>query len=323
MADAITEVAHEATENLGCREGKSPLESEAIIAVRKSFNHLEYKNWKDSEGKFRTGVGIASELTEDQSAALSLYREAWALKHLTHGDKFDLNDTELAALHSLRDAVTPIAESDDEKEWVLDNFNLMRFLRSRDFDVGSAKTSVQTTLERRRQLNPYRMSCPGCLDDPHCGDLRFVGYDRLHRPVCYSSFKRSKNRTPEKTVVHTTCMLEKARHMLHHGCPPQLLWITSFAQFGFYDLNPRFALDATRLFTFHYPEMLGLFLCIDAPRMFSSVWKVCKPLLHERTAAKIHFLDAHTDPTAARKLLLQWFDEDLTDHLLTEFSVDY
>ena len=48
----------------------------------------------------------------------------------------------------------------------------------------------------------------------------------------------------------------------------------------------------------HYPERLGLFLVVGAPRIFGGLWHMLQPLVDPVTRAKIKFL-----PCAAVLLL--------------------
>jgi hypothetical protein len=102
-----------------------------------------------------------------------------------------------------------------------------------------------------------------------------VGYDTKGRPVIYSSLVGTKNRSTEKTILHTVCLMEKALHMRHAASGDTLVWVNNLngmlasdlvsaysdtricTGFGFRDLNPRFALDVFGLFLNHYPERLG------------------------------------------------------------------
>ena len=53
----------------------------------------------------------------------------------------------------------------------------------------------------------------------------------------------------------------------------------------------------------YYPERLALSLMINVPVVFSSFWTLIKPLLDERTAAKVHFLSAEGAANFLPKLI--------------------
>ena len=46
----------------------------------------------------------------------------------------------------------------------------------------------------------------------------------------------------------------------------------------------------------HYPERLGLFLVVGAPRIFSGLWHVLQPLVDPFTRQKIKFLPCVSPP---------------------------
>ena len=52
----------------------------------------------------------------------------------------------------------------------------------------------------------------------------------------------------------------------------------------------RIARDFLELASHHYPERLGCFIVIDAPRVFSLLWSALKPLVDVKTKEKIKFL---------------------------------
>lgn len=58
------------------------------------------------------------------------------------------------------------------------------------------------------------------------------------------------------------------------------------------DCNPAFAKSAIELFGSAYPEMLGLYIIVDAPSVFWALFRVIKPLIPPKTAAKVRFIDS-------------------------------
>ncbi len=125
----------------------------------------------------------------------------------------------------------------------------------------------------------------------------------------------------------------------------QWVWVSDFHGFGFQDLNPGIAKVYVRLFKqvyvkehcsynnpqhrfaemsgSHYPERLGTFLAIDAPRMFNTLWKVVSQIVDPITKAKVKFLPYDVkagSKSVLREELLRYFDEELTDWLLREMG---
>ena len=70
----------------------------------------------------------------------------------------------------------------------------------------------------------------------------------------------------------------------------QWVWLSDFHGFGFKDTDPRLARIFLEVSAKHYPERLGLFYCIDAPGMFSMLWKCLQGMVDPVTRAKIRML---------------------------------
>ena len=51
--------------------------------------------------------------------------------------------------------------------------------------------------------------------------------------------------------------------------------------------NPRLGYGATQLLSDHYPERLGMVICINHNQVFHGVWKAIKIFLHPNTIAKM------------------------------------
>lgn len=70
----------------------------------------------------------------------------------------------------------------------------------------------------------------------------------------------------------------------------QWVWIMDFHGFGFADINVRLAKSFLDVSAQHYPERLGLFLLVDAPRLFNALWSAIENWIDPVTKKKIRFL---------------------------------
>lgn len=73
----------------------------------------------------------------------------------------------------------------------------------------------------------------------------------------------------------------------------------------------------------HYPERLGLFFVVDAPRIFNTLWRVVSQMVDPITKSKVRFVpfDVVTgNKSVLRRELQSVFDEELTEWLLREMQ---
>jgi hypothetical protein len=74
---------------------------------------------------------------------------------------------------------------------------------------------------------------------------------------------------------------------------------------------------------FANPSAAAMMIFVDPPKMFWGLYKMAKPLLAQKTAAKIQFLDTHSGDGPALGLLKQHFDEELSQWTLRQCRRDY
>lgn len=56
------------------------------------------------------------------------------------------------------------------------------------------------------------------------------------------------------------------------------------------DCDPRLARIFLEVSERHYPERLAMFLCINAPPLFSGLWRIVEPIVDPDTRRKIKFV---------------------------------
>lgn len=76
-----------------------------------------------------------------------------------------------------------------------------------------------------------------------------------------------------------------------------------------------------QLFSHHYPERMGTFYMIEAPYIFSKLYKLLSPYIDPVTASKLIFLKGPTGKGGGedlRETLGKHFDEELVEWLVKE-----
>mmetsp|Transcript_25162 Transcript_25162/g.51180 ORF Transcript_25162/g.51180 Transcript_25162/m.51180 type:complete len:295 (-) Transcript_25162:120-1004(-) len=199
----------------------------------------------------------------------------------------------------------------------VDDVMINRFLTADSGNVGHACKRLVKTLKWRSESLPDPMVCKACAKDYKSHYMHPVGFDKLGRPVIYSVFALASDHTLQPNVEHMIHCFEHAISLMGPDVS-KWVWIADFNGFGFKNLNPQIALAANNLFSVYYPERLGLFVIVGAPRMFDALWKMVAPVLDPLTAQKIAF--CKKDPESMKKLFSEHFDDELLQWCLTEIA---
>jgi len=189
-------------------------------------------------------------------------------------------------------------ERSEEKDFATEAC-VRRFLRYFDGDTQVAAKHLAETLEWRRKTKPRDIVCPGCQRDPHSHALRVVGIDNFERPVILTDFSQAMHRfDPDIAIQHLTRSIEDAiaiqTSRQRRGGASQssetTVWMIDFHGYSpLWDSNPRVALLAARMVQ-HYPEQLGCFVILDAPKLFQATWRAVKQIINAATADKVTFV---------------------------------
>ena len=83
--------------------------------------------------------------------------------------------------------------------------------------------------------------------------------------------------------------------------------------------NPKLGYGVTQVLANHYPERLGMVLCINHSPVFHGVWKAIKVFLHQNTVAKMKLI------RSKRKIaqtFSKYFSDELSEWLLAEIKAN-
>lgn len=81
--------------------------------------------------------------------------------------------------------------------------------------------------------------------------------------------------------------------------------------------HPRMGYESAQIMSNHYPERLGLAICIGPGQIFKLAWKAIKSILPATTTSKICMVK---DKTKMLQTFTTYFPNDLVDWLMTEVS---
>ena len=83
--------------------------------------------------------------------------------------------------------------------------------------------------------------------------------------------------------------------------------------------NPKLGYGVTNVLSNHYPERLGLVICLNHSPVFHGVWKAIKQFLHPQTAAKVKLVRSKGKMA---ELFSQLFDAELSSWLQEEIALN-
>jgi hypothetical protein len=227
----------------------------------------------------------------------------------TWGMSGHLDESQIKTLGELRKRVTnelpkkPYLESDE---------TLLRFLRARGFHLNKTFAMLKEDVEWREQFEGYHFIV----------SRDFRGAFQMHLERCIYLTGKSRDGRPILTVrarhfwpklvddpiqvvyfflfyVDGICkMAEDAGHLTFFG-------LLDLEGFGYANFSFQLVKIAVGVLQDHFPERLGCIYVLNAPMVFSAIWRMIQPLLDERTRSKIDILGSnwdklkdHIDPSA-------------------------
>lgn len=170
-----------------------------------------------------------------------------------------------------------------------DERTVHRFIRATGGNLHQAAKRLQATLTWRAELKPETIVCKACAKDPRSHYMHVSCYDLLNRPVIYSCNGLASNKTYEDNHDHMISTFETAIKLMPPGVE-QWVWVCDFHGFGMRDINVKLAKLFLDVSADHYPERLGLFLVVDAPKLFNVLWSAIEAWVDRKTHKKIRFL---------------------------------
>jgi hypothetical protein len=131
----------------------------------------------------------------------------------------------LRALHEDTLCVQGSAWAEVAAVWA-DEACATRFLRARNHNFGAAHRMLLDAVKWRAASQPQNARCPKCSKNPTAHNMRWVGFDAIGRPVCFTSFEHALDRwSAESNALHTTRLLESMSARLQALGSPLGKWV--------------------------------------------------------------------------------------------------
>lgn len=220
----------------------------------------------------------------------------------------------------LRQRVANIPPLEEEPEFITSEETIVRYLKSRDWHVDEAERMLRDSVEYRRRKRPQTLDCDWCHNRPGFHSMRQVGHDEAGRPVIYANFAQASTikNTTEDSVTHVTYLIENAKRTMVPGVSTWV-FVIDCTGMTLSSCNPKLGYGVTNVLSNHYPERLGLVVCLNHSPVFHGVWKAIKKFLHPHTAAKVRMVRSKAKMA---ELFAELFSPELSEWLLAEIALN-
>ena len=151
----------------------------------------------------------------------------------------------------------------------------------------------------------------------------FVGWDKLHRPVVYMTYRYAKERgDATASEHHITSAFDHCVRMMPEGVN-QWVAMVDFATFSILrDSSTSVAKRILHVLSNHFPERLGLFILVNPIGGTWALYKALSPFLDEKTKSKVRFAYSNGSP-ALKSTFEELFPPHLAKYLIARYSENY
>ncbi|KAF9968374.1 hypothetical protein BGZ70_004534 [Mortierella alpina] len=202
-----------------------------------------------------------------------------------------LTEAQQTALDALRTHIhASVAKTDAQKRWASDAC-LIRYLKSKKWNLQESKQAVQDTMLWREEYKPSIPNKDMLWAETAPGKLYVSGFDMESRPLLYMKPRLENTTASAAQIRHVVFHLEVALALMPEGVQ-NLCIIIDFAGSSM-TKNPGVgvARDILHVLGNHYPERLCRAYIIHAPWFFFPFYKLVSPFIDPVTKAKLNFVD--------------------------------
>lgn len=223
-------------------------------------------------------------------------------------------------LQSLRSKVQSMDLTPKELEWC-DDACLLRYLRARNNHVDKALELIRRTLQWRKEFGVEEMmnNVPAPVKEEGASQKLYVGgKDKYGRPIIYMKPKYQNTKESIHQLEHLVYTLERAIRSMQNGVEKLVLFI-DFEGYSMRNTpSVKMMRETLTVLQDYYPERLGLAICLNAPTLFHTFYKIIKPFIDKNTVQKIYFFKVNNT-----KKSKEWTEFAPQVFDLDQLEVDY
>jgi hypothetical protein len=193
-----------------------------------------------------------------------------------------------------------------------DDATLVRYLRSRGWNIKKAGKALQETLVWRAAYHPQQIRAQDVATEAASGANFINGFDKYGRPIMYIVKRDDTPDDINRSIQLLVYNLELASKLMAPGVN-QLCLIVDFRVYAaLYPPTFKFLKKALDIIGRHYPDMLGECFFMNPPPSFTAKWKLFGGLLDKAVKRRVTFLNLKEEHlrTYEKNPLINFIDQD-------------
>lgn len=172
---------------------------------------------------------------------------------------------------------------------------LLRWLRSRHWNIQSTINQIIETLKWRREWNVQKLVANGEKDinqeEIRTGKTYFMGHDRLGRPVCCIHPKEHvKGQFPEEDSERLTVFCVETYRKILKSPIESVTVIFDMADCEMKNMDFHQVKFLIHLLENYYPDSLAVILILNFPWVLERCWRLIKSWLNSSVQKKVRFI---------------------------------
>ncbi|KAF9585570.1 hypothetical protein BGW38_001744 [Lunasporangiospora selenospora] len=203
-----------------------------------------------------------------------------------------LTESQVVAVESLREYIhsSPEVKTDLQRRWA-DEACLIRYLKSRKWNLQEAKQALLDTIQWRDQFAPDVPDKDALWIETKPGKLYISGFDADSRPLLYMKPRNENTAASQNQIRHVVFHLEVAIALMPEGVQTLSIVIDFNGSSMRTSPGAGMAREIIHVLGSHYPERLGHCYFLHAPWFFFPFYKLISPFIDPVTKAKLSFVD--------------------------------
>lgn len=175
-----------------------------------------------------------------------------------------------------------------------------RYLWAHGFKLEKAEENLEATIAWRKTFIHPKLHCEACVEDSQSHCFLRLGHDRWARPIVYFCPGRNKCTDSDMMARHTISEMEAA--FAKADSAENWVFIMDLRGFSVFGSATQSAKDMAGLFTAHYPERLGVMICLDMGMMVEMAFGAVKLFMDPVTVRKVNMVRSKDMPAIADAL---------------------
>jgi hypothetical protein len=177
---------------------------------------------------------------------------------------------------------------------------LLRWLRSRKWNVSATVSQITETLKWRRDWGVEQLMADGergiSQEEMATGKTYFMGHDKLGRPVCCIHPKEHiKGQFPQEDSERLTVFCVETYRKLLQTPIESVTVIFDMAGCDMKNMDFHQVKFLLHLLDNYYPDSLGLILILNFPWVLDKCWTVIKAWLNVSVQKKVQFIHSEDE----------------------------